>query len=123
MKSDFKENHSSRKMSKLDDQITKYLKHLGEIEKKPNEELLRKVAKGLGPSIYNNDSSKVAISQPKEVETVKKNFLIKKLGLKDDAKLDKGIAAVKEKYNKRAKYRAVFYYLLTKQFRKSAVYD
>ena len=109
-------------MSKLDDAVEKYLVHLADIEKKPNKELLRKVAKGLGPSIYKRDSSMVATSQPKELETVKKKFLIGKLGCKDTPKLDEGIAAVKAKYAKRAKFRAVFYYLLVKHFRKSAVY-
>ncbi|MEM7493184.1 MAG: DUF2853 family protein, partial [Pseudomonadota bacterium] len=61
---------------------------------------------------------------PKEVETVKKNFLIKKLGLKDGPDLDKAIDAVMEQYGKsvRAKYRAVVYYLLAKHFKKEAVY-
>jgi hypothetical protein len=82
------------------------------------------VTKGLGPSIYNADAETVSGSDPKELETVKNNFLIKKLGLKDSADLDKGIAAVIEQYGKsnRNKYRAVVYYLLTKHFKKESVY-
>ena len=58
------------------------------------------------------------------METVKKNFLIKKLGLKDDEKLDEALDAVMEKYGKsnRNKYRAVVYYLLTKHFKKDSVF-
>ena len=75
-------------MSKLDDVVAKYLVILADIEKKPNEELLRKVAKGLGPSLYKRDSSLVALSQPKEVARMKEKFLIGKLGCKDSPKLD-----------------------------------
>ncbi|MCB0427353.1 MAG: DUF2853 family protein, partial [Mangrovimonas sp.] len=55
---------------------------------------------------------------------VKKNFLIKKLGLADSPKLDEGIATVLEKYGKsnRNKYRAVVYYMLAKHFKKESVY-
>ena len=43
-------------------------------------DLLTKVTIGCGPSIYNADASTIAASQPKELETVKNNFLMKKLG-------------------------------------------
>lgn len=59
-----------------------------------NEELLTKVAKGCGPSIYNKDAATVATSDSSELETVKNNFLIKKLGMKDSAELVKGIEKV-----------------------------
>ena len=72
----------------------------------PDVELLTKVTKGLGPSIYNNDASKVSGSDKTELDLVKNNFLIKKLG----------------KSNKN-KYRAVVYYLLTKHFGKESVYN
>ena len=86
----------------------------------PDVELLTKVTKGLGPSIYNNDASKVSGSDKTELDLVKNNFLIKKLGLADTA-LDK----VLEQYGKsnKNKYRAVVYYLLTKHFGKESVYN
>jgi len=86
--------------------------------------LLTKVTIGCGPSIYDADASTVAGSQPGEIETVKKNFLIKKLGLSDGPALDEAIAAVIETYGKseRNKYRAVVYYMLTKHFGKESVY-
>ncbi len=88
-------------------------------------DLLTKVTIGCGPSIYNADASTIAASQPKELETVKNNFLIKKLGLTDADKLDEGIEAVMEKYGKsnRSKHRAVVYYLLTVHFKKESVYN
>lgn len=112
-------------MSKRDDLIEKYAADLKEkCGVTPDMDFLTKVTIGCGPSIYNRDSSTVSASDPKELETVKKNFLIKKLGLKDGPELDKAIDAVMEQYGKsvRAKYRAVVYYLLAKHFKKEAVY-
>ena len=112
-------------MSKRDDLIAKYA---GDLEKKcnmkPDMKLLTAVTIGCGPSIYNADASTVSAGDPKELERVKKNFLIKKLGLKDSPKLDEGIQAVIDTYGRsnRSKYRAVVYYLLTKHFRKGSVY-
>ena len=59
-----------------------------------------------------------------ELETVKNNFLIKKLGLEDGPKLTEAIDKVIADYGSanRNKYRAVVYYLLTKHFGKEAVY-
>jgi hypothetical protein len=112
-------------MGKRDDLIAKYADDLKtKCGVTPDMDLLTKVTIGCGPAIYNADSSTVAASQPGELETVKQNFLIKKLGLKDGPELDKAIAAVIEQYGKseRNKYRAVVYYLLTKHFGKEAVY-
>lgn len=109
-------------MSKLDDLMQKYTADLEKIGDKVNAETLRGVAKSLGPSIYRKDASLVATSDPKEMDRVKQNFLIKKLGLKDTPKLDEGITEVKKAYLKRAKYRVVFYYLLAKHFRKSKLF-
>ena len=74
--------------------------------------------------IVRSDAETVSSSSESEMETVKRNFLIKKLGLKDDEKLDVGLNAVMEKYGKsnRNKYRAVVYYLLTKHFKKESVF-
>lgn len=112
-------------MSKRDDLIAKYADELkSKIGMTPDMDLLTKVTIGCGPSIYNADASTVAGSQPQELETVKNNFLIKKLGLSDGPKLDEAIAAVIEKYGKseRNKYRAVIYYMLTVHFGKENVY-
>jgi Protein of unknown function (DUF2853) len=91
----------------------------------PDMDLLTKVTIGCGPSIYNKDAATVAGTQQSELDTVKNNFLIKKLGLKDSPDLDKGIDAVMEKYGKsnKTKYRAVVYYLLTVHFKKESVYS
>lgn len=113
-------------MSKRAELIEKYAADLKEkCGVKADMDLLTKVTIGCGPSIYNADSSVIAASDPNEVETIKKNFLIKKLGLADGPALDKGLATVFEQYGKsnRNKYRAVVYYLLTVHFKKQAVYN
>ena len=100
-------------MSKRDELIEKYVADLKDkCGVTADVDLLTKVTIGCGPSIYNADSATVAGSDDKELATVKNNFLIKKLGLKDGADLDKGIDAVMEKYGKsnKSKYRAVVYY-------------
>jgi hypothetical protein len=86
---------------------------------------LTKVTIGCGPSIYNDDSATVAGSQQSELDTIKNNFLIKKLGLSDGANLDAGIDAIMEKYGRsnKNKYRAVVYYLLAVHFKKESVYN
>ncbi|XLS27597.1 DUF2853 family protein [Flavobacteriaceae bacterium M23B6Z8] len=113
-------------MSKRDDLIAKYASDLKEkCGVTPDMDLLTKVTIGLGPSIYNADSSTVSGSDEKELATVKNNFLIKKLGLSESQDLDGAINAVIEKYGKsnRNKYRAVIYYLLTVHFNKQSVYN
>lgn len=112
-------------MSKREELIAKYAGDLEtKCDTKPDMKLLTAVTIGCGPSIYNADACTVSASDPKELERVKKNFLIKKLGLADSPKLDEGIQAVLEIYGKsnRNKYRAVVYYLLVKHFRKASVY-
>jgi hypothetical protein len=112
-------------MSKRDDLIVKYAADLKDkCGVTANMDLLTKVTVGCGPSIYNADSSTVSGTDPKEIATVKNNFLIKKLGLKDSADLDKAIDAVIEKYGRsnKNKYRAVVYYLLAVHFKKESVY-
>lgn len=112
-------------MSKRDDLIAQYAGDLtGKCGVTPDMDLLTKVVIGLGPSVYNADSSTVAGTDPKERETVKTKFLMGKLGLADSAALDEGIDTVLDTYGKseRRKYRAVVYYLLVKHFGKEAVY-
>ena len=112
-------------MSKRQELIEKYA---GDLRDKckvtPDMALLTKVTIGCGPAIYDADAETEAASQETELETVKRNFLIKKLGLKDGPELMEAINAVIEIYGRseRNKYRAVVYYLLVKHFGKEAVY-
>ncbi len=71
-------------MGKRDDLIAQYADDLkNKCGMTPDMDLLTKVTIGCGPAIYNADASTVAGSQASELETVKENFLIKKLGLKE----------------------------------------
>ena len=112
-------------MSKRDDLIAKYADDLtNKCKMKPDMDLLTKVTIGCGPSIYNADSSTVAGTDASELETVKNNFLMKKLGMADSPKLMEAINAVIDTYGRseRSKFRAVVYYMLVKHFGKEAVY-
>lgn len=112
-------------MSKRDDLIQKYAEDLRtKCGVEPDMDLLTNVTIGCGPSIYDADAETVASSQPGELETVKNNFLIGKLGLNDGPELTEAIDAVIEIYGRseRNKYRPVVYYMLTKHFGKEAVY-
>lgn len=112
-------------MGKRDELIAKYADDLkNKCGMTPDMALLTKVTIGCGPSIYDADSATVAGAQASELETVKNNFLIKKLGLKDGPQLMDAINSVIETYGKseRNKYRAVVYYMLVKHFGKEALY-
>ncbi|MEM6760867.1 MAG: DUF2853 family protein [Pseudomonadota bacterium] len=112
-------------MGKRDDLIAQYADDLkNKCGMTADMDLLTKVTIGCGPSIYDADASTVAGSQKSELETVKTNFLMKKLGLPDSPDLMDAIDKVIETYGKseRNKYRAVVYYMLTKHFGKESVY-
>jgi hypothetical protein len=113
-------------MSVRDELIVKYAADLKDkCGVNPDMDLLTKVTIGCGPSIYNADSATVAGTQQSELDTVKNNFLIKKLGLSDGPELDAAIDAVMEKYGRsnKNKYRVVIYYLLAVHFKKESVYN
>lgn len=113
-------------MSKLSDLCDLYEKEFTakEIVKKVDRPLLDAVAKSLGPSIYRANATKVACSNKDEMARVKTNFLIKKLELKDTPKLDEALAEICAAMGSRNrnKYRAMFYYLLVKKFRKTKMF-
>jgi len=112
-------------MGKRDELIAKYADDLkNKCGLDADMDLLTKVTIGCGPAIYDADASTVAASQEGELETVKNNFLIKKLGLSDGPELMEAINKALQTYgmSERNKYRAVVYYMLTKHFGKESVY-
>ena len=112
-------------MSKRDDLIATYADDLKtKCKITPDMALLTNVTIGCGPAIYNADNSTVSGSDASELETLKANFLMKKLGMADSPKLMEAIDAVIITYGKseRNKHRAVVYYMLVKHFGKEAVY-
>lgn len=111
-------------MSKFNENVELYLAQNKELGLGLSQELITGVAKALGPSIYNADSSKVSGTDQKEKDTVKNNFLVKKLGLKDGPELYAAIDEVVAKLgsSNRNKYRAVVYALLAKKFGKESMF-
>jgi len=112
-------------MSKLEEKISLYNEKIKDIEPAYNSELLEKITRALGPSIYNKDAESIACSDPSELDRVRTNFLQKKLELTDDdASLNAAIKEVCEQMgsSNRNKYRAIFYYLLTVKFSKESIY-
>lgn len=105
-------------MSKFVEALTTYKKQLEDLGVAYDEQLLTKVTKALGPSIYLPDASKVSCSDKEEKARVKNNFLIKKMELADSPELDAAIEGVCEQMgsSNRNKHRAVFHYLLVKKF-------
>ena len=112
-------------MSKLDEKIGKYTEACEKLGLDLSADLVEKVTRALGPSIYNADAESVSCSDPDELARVRENFLKKKLGLSDnDDTLDAAIKEVCEAMgtSNRNKYRALFYALLVKKFGKESAY-
>ncbi|MGB6319308.1 MAG: DUF2853 family protein [Litorimonas sp.] len=111
-------------MSKLDEKVGKYIDHIKDkLGMEPDVDLLRKVTKAIGPSIYNRDAETVAVKDEGEMKTVK-NFALNKLGMDDNEDTHARVQKVADMYAEKArtKNRAVMYYLLVKEFGKEDVY-
>ena len=109
----------AKKAAKIALYIQDIKKHYGEVD----EDFVAIIVKNLGPSIYKKDAELVSCSDPKELDTVRKSFLMKKLGIDaSQGVLDAAIADVcQELKSTRTKYRATFYYALAKKFKKESV--
>lgn len=101
-------------MSTYEEAFERFTAELESIGFAHHPALYHAITKHLGPSIHNEDSSLVACDQPKEMETIKREFLIGKLGLTDGPQLDAAIAQVCGALggSNTNKHRASFYYLL-----------
>ncbi len=114
---------SSTKPTKREAKINLYTKDIKKHYGSVDESFLAIIVKNLGPSIYRKDAELVSCSDPKELETVRKNFLIKKLGFdkSENEMLDGEIAKVCETLKGvRTKYRATFHYILAKNLKKES---
>lgn len=109
-------------MSKLEEKLSIYSEALTKMGHKVDAVLLKGVTKACGPAIYTRDAETVSSSSESELNTVKNNFIGKKLGITDAAKADAAIAKVVADFGSanKNKYRAVFYYLLAVHFKKEA---
>ncbi|MFW5432383.1 MAG: DUF2853 family protein [Methylophilaceae bacterium] len=89
-----------------------------------NDAALEKMTKTYALVMSNRDAQNVACSDAAEKETVRNNFLKKKLGLTNsnddlDAAIEAVCATMKED---RMKNRLVFYYLLAEKYNKLGVF-
>lgn len=112
-------------MSKLEEKISAYVAESKKLNLDLSEDLIAAVTKSLGPSIYNADAETIAASDKSELERLKSNFLINKLGLSENDNLDAAVEEVIEAIGKsnRNKYRALVYALLAKKFKKESLYN
>lgn len=112
-------------MSQFDDKVNEALEAAASLGVNVDADLLTKVAKGLGPSIYNLDASLVSSSDQEELNRVKSSFLSGKLGCSDDAEMnaamDHAIAVFGS--GNRNKLRILFYYLCVENLGKASVYQ
>ncbi|WP_287417995.1 DUF2853 family protein [Oceanithermus sp.] len=103
--------------------LSKTLEAVRKYDPKPDEALIAALVKNYALVMRRPDTALVSCSDPKELATVKKNFLIKKLGLQDGPGLDAAVQKVCERMKaERRKSRAVFYYLLVKDLGRERVF-
>lgn len=91
---------------------------------KADQDLVNAMVKSYGLVMRKADSRLVACGDPNELETIKTNFLKKKLGMKDsDSKLDALLAKTCETMKgTNQKSRLTFYYLLVEATGKQGVF-
>lgn len=111
-------------MATFAETIDLYKSEFSKMGIKYDENLLSAVSKGLGPSIYNTDASRVSCSDQSEKDRIKTNFLVGKLGLANGPALDAAIDEVCGQLgtSNTNKYRGMFYYLLVVKFGKQGMY-
>jgi hypothetical protein len=112
-------------MSKFDEKVEMYKEANSTLGLGLSDELITGIAKSLGPSIYLGDASLVSGSDQSELDRVKNNFLIKKLGLTDGPALDEAVktaVAAMGSANK-SKHRVLVYGILAKHFNKTDMFS
>jgi hypothetical protein len=106
-------------MATKEEMTGKYLSQLNDINVEVDMPLLEWAIDRVGPANYNADGQTVAASDEAELKTVYTNFVADELAEADEAK---GMAAIHEvaeqMKGESRKFRAVFYYLLAKQYGK-----
>lgn len=86
---------------------------------KANEDAVAGIIKYLGIALRNRDSSLVSFTDAKEVDRVKQNFAVKKLGLTDEKAIDAALGQIHDAMKAdKTKNRVTVYYLLADHFKK-----
>lgn len=104
--------------------ISEYKESLSKYTSNINDAALEKMASTYALVMSKTDSKFVSCGDPAEKQTVRDNFLKKKLGLSDsEADLDAAVEAVCVTMKEdRMKNRLVFYYLLAEKYNKLGVF-
>ena len=104
----------AEKLAKLKSQAESQLKECG--VSNIDDALLDKLVNNLRLIVDNKDAILVSGKDPAELETVRRNFVEKKLGVTDKDKAMSAITKVADKMSGiRMKNRAAFYYLVQKE--------
>lgn len=105
---------SAEKLEKLIEKATSQIKEAG--ESSVDSSLVAEIAGRFKMMLDNKDAMLVSGSDPSELETVRKNFVEKKLGVTDK---EAGAAVVKKIADRmsgiKMKSRVAFYYLIQKE--------
>ncbi len=102
------------KLAKLKTQATNQLNECGVSD--IDDELLDKLVGNLRLIVDNKDALLVSGADESELETVRKNFVVKKLGVEDKEKGATMVKAVADKMSGiRMKNRAAFYYMVQQE--------
>jgi len=102
--------------------IDKYKKELSKIKVKVDDVLLKAVVKSLGPAVYREDASMISAADADELERVKQNFMVRRLGLTDSPRLETMLNKAIDRMgrSKTNKHRAVLYYIITRDSKREA---
>jgi len=102
--------------------IDKYKKELSKLKVKVDDVLLKAVVKSLGPAVYRDDASKISSADADELERVKQNFMVRRLGLADSPKLEVMLNRAIDQMgrSRNSKHRAVLYYIITRDSKREA---
>lgn len=104
----------TEKLAKLKEQAANQLTQCG--VSNIDNDLLDTLVGKLRLIVDNKDALLVSGSDPSELETVRKNFVVKKLGITDSEKATAAINAVASEMSSiKMKNRAAFYYMVQKK--------
>ncbi|WP_029040106.1 DUF2853 family protein [Cucumibacter marinus] len=105
--------------------MNKYLTRVRQYDELADEKVVKNLERYLGIALRSPDSRYVAASSAAELELVKRNFLKKKLGLKEpNGALDDIVGSVAQQMrDRRMKCRLTFYYLCAKRADRLSVFS
>ena len=107
----------TEKLGKLKEQAKSQLNEAG--VSNIDENLLDTLVGNMRLIVNNKDAILVSGSDPSELETVRKNFVVKKLGVEDkDVAMNAINKVAKKMAGSKMKNRAAFYYLVQKELGK-----